>query len=477
VEINPTIVDIVKDDLKEFTGGLYSRPDVHIQVSDGRSYLHRSDTRFDIIQASLTDTWAATSAGAFALSENNLYTTEAFNQYYQHLKEDGILTMSRYYTGSRPSETIRLVSLALASWKEMGVPDPAENIVVVASDFGVPIGTLILKKSPFSPEEIQRIEDVSRQLGFQVVYTPLSSSNEYFQQLISSEDPRDFWRTYDLDVSPPTDDKPFFFHMLRLRDFLHPAAKGGALRFNNNAIVVLVALLIIVILLTAIFIFAPLWLQRRKGLRPLGCSASFLWYFAFLGLGFILVEIPLIQRFILFLGNPTYALSVVLFSLLIFSGTGSLLTTLFPPQRVSQGVALVLITLGVLLALYSLFLPDMLKETMGLATPYRILIAVLWLLPLGLLMGMPFPLGIKLLDRSSREIIPWVWGINGATSVLASVLAIVISISYGFTYALLAGQVAYLASLLIVLVMRGAEARARRKQQREALSGQVPVPL
>lgn len=445
VEINPLIVDVVNNLYGDFSGHLYSQPGVNIVLDEGRSYIARLGRKFNIIQSSLTDTWAATSAGAFMLTENNLYTQEAFIEYYDHLDEDGILTLSRWYYVDCPGEMLRLVSLGLAAWRGGGIDDPAQHIIVVRREGeGSVVGTLLIKKSKFLPSEIEQIEGVSQEMGFEVVYTPLHCNDKTFLELITAPDPVQFYRAFPIDVSPPTDDKPFFFHMLRVKDFF--AKRGlsqGIVSPNVQAIFILGNLLLIVTFLTMLFILGPLWAFKRASLR--GAQMSFLLYFACLGLGFMMVEIPLVQRFTLFLGHPIYALSVILFSLLIFSGVGSLLTN-FVRAPTRSNLRLIILTLVILLSFYAFCLPEVLRRFMDIGIPGRIAMSILFLLPLGLLMGMPFPMGIKLVNREASGMIPWVWGVNGAASVFASVLAIVVAINSGFTSALIIGLLAYFAA-------------------------------
>ncbi len=457
VEINPLIVEVVNNLYGEFSGHVYSQPGVNIVLDEARSYIARLDRGFDIIQSSFTDTWAATSAGAFILTENNLYTKEAFLDYYHHLEPDGILTLSRWFFEELPGETLRLASLGMAAWADAGVDDPRQHIIIVrkmrGEDSPIGVGTVLLKRSPFLPSEIEEVERVSWEMGFDVIYTPLACREEAFCDLMMSDDLMGFCRTYPIDVSPPTDDRPFFFYMLRPKDFLKifgpHRIRQGLTEANLRAVFILVSLLLIVALITLAFIIGPLSIFRRGDLKATEGKVGLLSYFTCLGLGYMMVEMSLMQRFILFLGHPVYALSVVLFSMLLFSGIGSLLTNLTPFRPINARLALVIIALVTLLSGYTLFLPGAFEYLIKMETSGRIAISVLSLLPLGLLMGMPFPLGIKLVTRKASEVVPWVWGVNGAASVLASVLAIVVAINSGFTSALLIGLLAYFAAAFL----------------------------
>jgi len=453
VEINPLIIDVVNNLYGEFSGHVYSQSRVNIVLDEARSYIARLDRKFDIIQSSFTDTWAATSAGAFILAENNLYTKEAFIDYYRHLEQDGILTLSRWFFQELPGETLRLASLGMAAWADAGVEDPRQHMIIVkkmrGEDSSIGVGTVLLKKSPLLPSEIEEVEMVSQEMGFEVIYTPLACREEAFCDLMGAKDPIEFYRLYPIDISPPTDEKPFFFYMLRPKDFLRifgpHGIKQGLTEANLRAVFILVSLLIIIAFITLLFIIGPLLIFKRGDLRVAEGGVSLLLYFACLGLGYMMVEISLMQRFILFLGHPVYALSVVLFSFLLFSGIGSLLTN-FTPLRMH----LTLILLVVLLSGYALLLPRAFGCFINMGRAGRVIVSVLFLLPLGLLMGMPFPMGIKLVTRKASEVVPWVWGVNGAASVLASVLAIVVAINSGFTSALIIGLLAYFAAAFLI---------------------------
>ncbi|HWP46107.1 MAG TPA: hypothetical protein VNM22_02995 [Candidatus Limnocylindrales bacterium] len=458
VEVNPVIIQTVNEVFGDFTHHLYDYPGVNIVMDEGRSYIARTNELYDIIQASLIDTWAATTAGAFILTENNLYTQEAFLNYFHHLKEDGILTMSRWFFEGLPAESLRLSALGLEAWQKAGVQHPEQHMIIIKKTtwkaFGPNgVATLLMKKQPFTTEEIQTLLEVSRQLGFEVIYTPGSPQDPYFAQLTGSADRSAFYENFLLDISPPTDNKPFFFHMMRFSDFFNKNIPPEIINMNFRAVSVLGILFLVVTSLVIVFILGPLWIFSRDGISAHSYAQtpetiSFLVYFSCLGLGFILVEIPLIQRFILFLGHPIYALSVILFSLLLFSGVGSYLTTFIPPTQTKKYLLKILPILGLLLVFYIFYLPHLINALLAIKTGYKILLTVLLLLPLGLLMGMPLPLGIKLVDTYASTLIPWVWGVNGATSVLASVLAMVLAITLGFSAALIGGQIAYLTAII-----------------------------
>ncbi|MBI5375550.1 MAG: hypothetical protein HZA77_08950 [Candidatus Schekmanbacteria bacterium] len=457
VEINPNIIDVVKNRYKEFTGNLYNRKEVEIIKDEGRSYISRSQDNYDLIQLSLVDSWAAISAGAFILTENNLYTKEAFASYYDHLAENGVLTMSRWFFTGLPGETLRLVSLGLKTLEDAGVKDPSKHIMVVKKSHfmnfeGVPDGvaTFIMKKSAFGDEEINVIEDLCSKLGFEIVYTPRTCNEESFKNLIYAKNLNSFFDSFPIDISPPTDDRPFFFHMLKIKNFYKLNLSQGMMSIHLRAVTVLGTLLIIITILSIIFIFGPLLLFKKNEIKKFKGKVRLLLYFACLGLGFMMIEISLIQQFILFLGHPLYSFSVFLFSLLLFSSLGSFSTEYFNKIAIKNKLQIILMSVVLIVLLYIFILPKIMGYFLGIDILYKIIITVGLLAPLGFFMGMPFPLGIKLLENDSPEIIPWVWGINGATSVLATILSTTVAIIYGFSLALIFGAVTYVISILLV---------------------------
>lgn len=467
VEINRSIIDAVRVRFGEFSGGLYDRPEVRIVNAEGRSFVRGGKERFGIIQASLIDTWAATSAGAYVLSENNLYTKEAFVDFLSHLNDDGILTMSRWFFKGRPIETLRLAGVAAAALRDLGADDPSRHVLVVKrstwdwayrlNEFRDGVGTILVKRTPWLDGEVEHIRAMAERLKFDLVYAPGGENHPDFEKIFDRS-PDAFMDEYPVDVSPPTDDRPFFFYMIRPGDAVRAllgmgGIEQGVMQNNVRAMFVLVGLFAIVLVLTATFLFLPAIVQRGEPVARDGKGSLFLVYFFLLGLAYLLVEIPLVQGFILFLGHPVHALSVVLLALLIGSGIGSLLSSRIdirfgwvPPVLLAAAVPL-----------YAVVLPRLFDGMLGAPAPARAAVSVAVLLPLALVMGMPFPLGVRALGDERKKMVPWVWGVNGATSVSASVLATLLAIGFGFRAVLLVGAAAYaLAFLAIIPLRRGA---------------------
>jgi hypothetical protein len=447
IEINPLIADtLMRGIYKDYTHGLYLLPQVHMNVSDGRSWVRGSHQQFDVLQMTLVDTWASTAAGAFALSENSLYTVNAFREYFQHLKPDGIVAITRWEF-ARPREALRVVSVAMDALHHLGVADTRKHFIVVSdgplrSD-GIPV-VVLAKKSPFTPEEEARVRAHLAQFkNLNALYLPSDPGSSAFQQLIGSNDPVAFSRTYDFNVQPVDDNSPFFFFTIKLGDLLrHAVAKGIDFKVNAG-VAVLMMVFIISIIAVAAFLILPLVVasSRRPNPRPL-------FYFVMVGLGYILVEIAFIQRFVLFLGHPTYALTVVVFLMLLASGAGSMVSRRWLTDTQRVRVPLVAIFLALLVYLFAL--PPVLANLVQLPFVAKLFLSALMLGPLAFAMGMPFPTGLRALSGAGEDTVEWAWALNAGASVLGSVLAMVVAIQWGLNVTLAAGAVSYIVALALV---------------------------
>jgi hypothetical protein len=454
VEINKNIIDAVNQRFGDFTGHLDKNPRVTFINDEARSYITRQKNKFDIIHISFIDTWAATAAGAFVLTENSLYTVEAWKVFISHLNPNGILTFSRWYLQDSPAEMYRLTSLASASLKQLGAVEPRKHILITrhmwrrgTAYLPIGVGTILVSKEPFSDEDLDTIEEITNEMQFDLILSPRSSPDSTFASIASGRDLDIFTGRIPINISAPTDDSPFFFHMLRLRDmFKRELLKQGLIVFYMKAVFLLGSLLIIVVGLTFFCIIFPLILTTTK--TTLKGTLPLFIFFAAIGFGFMLVEISQMQRLIVFLGHPTYALSVVLFTLLLSSGLGSYSTQKMSNLGIIRSAIVRLFLLLITLTVFGKLTPYVISIFQSSITTYRILIATIVLFPLGLFIGMAFPLGMKIAFTKSAYITPWLWGINGATSVCASVLAVAIALSFGISTSFWTGFSFYVVALI-----------------------------
>ncbi|HEX4168993.1 MAG TPA: hypothetical protein VHZ55_26310, partial [Bryobacteraceae bacterium] len=454
VEINPIIAkEIMQKRYAYYSHGLYSRPDVHIFIEDGRSFVRRSTAHFQVLQATLVDTWASTAAGAFALSENNLYTTNAFVDYLSHLTPDGVMAFTRWGFDP-PRESLRVVSLAIAALHSIGQPDPARNIAVVREDvnklqkWGAQ-DTILISRTPFTPTDLDRIQSTAATAHMQIVYLPGTSVDTPFRTLLITNDPARFYADYPFDVRPVTDNRPFFFYTVQPRDLLNFVFRGSHQMEDykiNSALPVLFGLVAISIIATFVILALPPLVLGHRLPRDRG-SIQALFFFLCIGAGYIVIQVALIQKFILFLGHPTYALTVIIFSMLLSSGCGSFSSRRFIGEDVQKlwRVLLFVILANILLALV---VSPICEGGVALPFALKVLITVTLISPLGFAMGMPFPTGLTRLEKIMPLSVRWAWAINAASSVMGSAAAMFFAIYIGLQLTLIVGSLFYLGALL-----------------------------
>jgi hypothetical protein len=434
VEMNKAIIEAVNGRFGDVTGHLDRRADVRFVNDEARSYLSRSASRFDLIQISLIDTWAATAAGAFVLSENTLYTADSWELFYGKLKDNGILSVSRWYDHSNPVEVYKLTALAADALRRVGVQDPRKHLMLVATPPGgndpdgrSSVATILLRRSPYTDVQEATIRGVSSRMGFEVALTPTISPDSTFGELAGAGRTDEIVRRIGSHLDPPTDDRPFFFKM-------DSELLNGLLTF--------------VTALSLAFIVLPIAIKDRRAIRRDAVPSL---AFAAIGIAFMLVEISLMQRLTLLLGHPTFSLSVVLAGLLVASGAGSYSTRNMNAGSMEAGVTTRFAALIGVLAIVGLIAPPVVAYFHGAATPVRIAVALALVLAPGFFMGMAFPIAMKIAEARRPSLMAWLWGINGAASICAAVLAVVISSSRGISVAWWTGVVAYIVAALLIL--------------------------
>jgi hypothetical protein len=458
IEINDNILDLITNEYAEFTN-LEDIPGVELVNDEARSYITRTSDDFETIQISLIDTWAATSAGAFALTENSLYTTDAWDTFLDQLTDDGILSVSRWFRHENPEplEMLRTTALASQVLTDRGVESPRDHILIYEGPpdgpVGATVGTILVSKEPFSRHQLDTVADTAEEMQFNPVLTPDFQNDEFpFAALAEPGGPGSNLDVVKADISPPTDDKPFFFQMADMGNVIKRDLPANKQVFRS--VVVLAALAVAVLLLAAVCIGGPLF-QIGRRTRHKGRTPYYL-YFCGIGLGFLMVEISQLMRLSTFLGHPTYALTVVLFTVLIFSGIGSMLVDRI--TRIDKPVSLLiplLVLLGVALV-FGLVTPTLIDQFADRTTPVRIGVSVGLLAPMAFFMGMPFSIGMRMASTDEDSPTAFLWGINGAMSVVASVFATVIALFFGIIWTFVAGIAAYVlaTSMMYVLVKR-----------------------
>jgi len=450
VEINPVIVRAVAETFGDYSGGIYAGglPGVEVFVDEGRHFIERSTRNWDLIQLSGVDTYSSTQAGAFALSENNLYTVEAIKSYYGKLNDNGILTMTRWFA---PDENgtfryeVRLLNLVREALRELGVGTDGNLIYFVSDNYTI----LTVKKGRFTEGELAAGFDfITKNRFFPLIIPGKTFDGAALFERFLNADPANFERLvaeYPYNVAPPTDDKPFYFEIRRFAT-LFTGTNSLVAPFNElSGQSILMMILVEVAALGLLLVLIPLILLARRvdAVRP---PAAGLFYFSLIGAAFMFIEVALSQKLVLYLGHPVYALTVVLFSVLLFSGVGSMACQSFPASLRRR----LIMILPILLLAIILIMPPLLSATLHHSFPVRLLVTCSITGLLAFFMGMPFPAAIL---RTSERETPVYWGINGFFSVVASVLTVLISINLGFTAVFIIALVLYAAASLIYLRM------------------------
>ena len=478
VELNPVTIGLLENEYADFTGHLDDIPNVSIHQADGRSFLARSTDRYDLVWYVAPDSYAANNAassGAFVLSESYLYTVEMIKETLDHLTDDGIMVVQfgELDFEGQPNRTERYVMTAREAFRQLGVDDPSQHMVVAAElneGFG-DLSTIILKRTPLTTAEVDRVVETLPDVpkthlqwapGQEPAPGPVgelaSGTWEQAQKVADG---------IDRDISPVTDNGPFFWHFAGFGSVLGDLGRPMS-SFNPEDSIgerVLLLLLAIAIIYAAVFLLLPFAVQRRRNRRAeeattaapaRGASAV---YFASLGLGFMLIEITMIQRLTLLLGYPTYSLTVTLASILVATGVGALLSPRLA-GRVRQPLLVLWVMLGLFAVFYQFGLDGLTDALLPSGLAVRVLAAVVVLAPVGLCLGMFMPLGLTELSRFSPEperSVAWAWAVNGFFSVIGSVLTTILSMTFGFRVVMFLALVAYAAAVVSYGKLRSTE--------------------
>ena len=456
VEINPLIADtIMQKQYPQWSGYLYSRPEVRIVVEDGRSFVRRTDEKFQVLQATLVDTWASTAAGAFALSENNLYTSDAFYDYLSHLTDDGLLAFTRWGFDP-PRESLRLLSLAKVALDRLGEHEHWRHVMVIREGGAKELtgwgarDTVVISRKPFTARDMAKAREAVAGTAMRVIYLPDEPGSNPFAQLLTASNPEEFYENYRYDVRPVNDDRPFFFYTVQPRDivdFLKGPRESADYKINR-AVPLLFSVVAISVVATAIILLLPPILLGSRLPREEGVL-RFLPYFICIGAGYILIQVALIQKFVILLGRPTYALTVIIFSMLVSSGLGSYVSRKLLAGSDRRLMRILAVVTGLVVAL-AFMAPLITEWGMAWPLPLKCLVITILIAPVGFAMGMPFPAGLTRLERRHPASVRWAWALNAASSVLGSASAIFLGIYLGLKSTLLIGGLLYLLAIAII---------------------------
>ncbi len=461
VEINATTVDLVRRDFADYLGHPYQRDPVTIHEMDGRTFLRSTDAEYDVIQMSGVDTKSMFAPGSLALNENFMYTQEAMTDALSRLRPDGLLSISRF----GDFEINRLTSVIVAAFRRLGVEDPRAHLVAISQGHW---RALLARRTPFPEAELNRIAEwvqarsrapdvlvpayewIGLRLGVPatLVYAPppIETATTPFFQALAQERLEAFFAASTIDLSPPTDDRPYFFFLPKPADALTSEGLRSALGSIGR-----------VALIAAFFILVPLFLLRRRGLATATGMKS-LAYFTCLGIGFMLIEIGLIHWFVLLLGHQTHAISVVLLGLLVGASLGSAASRRLAPTR--KAVITFFVGLVVVVLAYAFLIEGLFHRAAGFSFPGRLALSLGLLLLLGGFLGVPFPTGLRAIQSSKLPLIAWAIGVNGFASVLGASAAPVLAMVLGLKTLLLLGACLYVLAAFAAPIGRSVEPAA-----------------
>jgi hypothetical protein len=464
VESNPMILGIAMDKFSDFSGGIY---DMNSHTGYGRNYINLirgkghpelSNGEYDVIDVPMTDT---SLSGLFGISEDYRYTVEAFKIYLTALKKDGILSISTYLVPP-PRTEFRILATILSAFNEINIEDGPGRIAAIRSWDSM---TLIAKRSPFNSNEIEIIKTFCEDRRFDFVYYPgirEEETNRYikmpvdeyftgFSKLLDTNLRKPFMDDYLFDVKPVRDDNPFFYYYLKMNNIEPIYNKMGRkwLFFLEEGYILPIVLGIVLALCTILILLPVVFYAIfRKQFKLPSVFPAFI-YFSMLGLGFMFVEVSLIQRTFLALENTSYTVAVILTSVLISSGLGSMASSRYRGLKTHYS----LLILSLLVLLYSMIYPSLLNVLCAYTLKTRMIMLALSIIPLGFFMGIPFPAGIKMLGGKDEGLIPWAWAVNACMSVLAPILTIMLALVIGFKAVLWLGAVAYFLAFISLLTL------------------------
>jgi|TARA_B100000315_G_scaffold258967_1_gene313011 spermidine synthase len=477
VELNPDVVRIARDEYGVFAGGVYSHPRVRLHIGEARAFVAGSGQKWDLIQLPLLDSFATAAAGVRGLGENYLYTVEAFGDYLGRLESGGILAISRWLK-LPPRDSLKLLATARAALRRKGISNPEKSLALIRS---WNMTTLLVKNGAYTKSEISRMRAFANNRSFDLAYYPGMPAGDanrfnkldapYFNRAANALLGRgldDFMARYKFDIAPATDDRPYFFDFFKWRtlpEFLAMRTLGAAALLELGYLL-LVATFVQAFALSVLLILLPLWLLRRS--TAAGAAGGRGWrvivYFLGLGLGFMFIEIAFIQRFVVFLGHPLFAIAVVISAFLVFAGLGSgfapRLSEHWPkwrgklPNGFSRLSPIGIAVFGIAAAalIYLVLLPHLFGWFLPLNDIAKIVISLALIAPLGFLMGLPFPLGLSRVSEYLPGLVPWAWGVNGCASVLGAILATILAVHMGFSAVIVLAVAVYAAAAAVFKV-------------------------
>ena len=455
VELDQQMVELVRDTFADFAGGVYSDPRVMTHIREARGFVAQTDRQYDLVHIGLLDSFGASGAGVQSLNESYIYTVEALTRYIEQTKPGGIVAITRWLK-LPPRDSLKLIFTAIAALRELGVDDPGARLAVIR---GWNTSTLLIRNGDLSQADIAAVREFAASRSFDTAWLPgieVDETNRYnvldaaylYEGTVAllGEAAADYAGRYKFHIEPATDNRPYFFHFFKWRTLpeIYSLRQQGGAGLVEWGYLVLVATLVQAVIAGLLLILLPLARVERDW--PRGTAPRMGGYFMLLGLAFLFVEIAFIQKFILFLSHPLYAVAVVLAGFLVFAGLGSAYSEGFAARLDAAGrsaVNFAVVGIAAIAIVHVLLLPTIFETLIAQPDAIRIAVSIVLIAPLAFFMGMPFPLGLARVTAKAPAFIPWAWGINGFASVIAAVLATLLAIELGFSVVIVVALVLY----------------------------------
>lgn len=453
VEIDNNVVSIMQNEYSNFSGNLYNKSNTQIHSKEAREFIRNSHKRYDLIDISMIDAYNRASSGIYAMNETYLYTVESIQNFYSKLSDNGILSISRWIN-IPPKNCIKMMNICINALKKEGIENIEDHILFIRS---IQSATLLISKIPFSNSQIQMARDFCNSKHFDLIYhrgIKRSDVNKFikFKTAIYYNSakyflyPKEFKHTFNFDISPATDDKPYFYNFFNYNMF-KDIVSGGVQKVpvTEWGYFILILILIPVIFCGLLFIIVPLIFINKDS----RISSKEALLFSLLGIGFFFIEMPLIQKFILFLAHPIYSVSIIITTLLISSGIGSFFSSkIFNEKR---RILYCGISISIIILFYIFLFNSILLSIFSLPVFIKALFTIIMIFPLGFLMGIPFPNALSQIKKHNPQSYPWAWGINGFFSVISIIIATILSIKFGLTTVFIIATICYLLAGVISL--------------------------
>lgn len=456
VEANPQMIELVQDDYAAYAGNLYNLPQVEVHQSEARAYITNTERQYDLITMSFLS-GAGTTGGLYSMSENYLFTVESIRDTLSHLKPGGYLSITQPAT--LPPRMIPKLIATISAALDTETLTPSQSLMLIRS---WQTTTLVIKNGRINAEEIGQLKAFRQQFNFDIAYYPGMTEPvaNHFHQLkapyfylaataLLTGDRDGFVDDYKFNIAPATDNQPYFSQFFKWETLpeILSLLDAGSIFLLESGYLLLLAALVQAMLASFVLLLLPLWLWRRRRrdreqAQPL--HKRVLAYFFALGLAFLFVEIAFIQKFVLILHHPVYAVTTVIAGFLLAAGLGSYLSGRLRQVRPRSQVIAAVLVMIVLSAVYLTHYAAIAQFLLAQSDILRYLLAILMILPLGFCMGVPFPAAMSMLGREHDEMIPWAWGINGFASVMSPILATLIAMQFGFRVLIAVALLLYL---------------------------------